>query len=96
MYAFSKSESGYTDSAISSPFEARLFVSVPASLLLRDAMYRMNERFATAAAVVNDQGRVIGWLTQSLLTELFEVDADQALRSPCHTLLGFKETCMAA
>lgn len=96
MYAFSKVDSGFTDSAISSPFEAASFVRVPASMLLRDVIYRMNESFATTAAVVNGQGRIIGWLTQTLLTEHFAQDADEALRSPCYTLLGERETCIAA
>lgn len=96
MYTFSKVDSGFTDSAISSPFEAVAFVRVPSSMPLRDVIYRMNERFATSAAVVNGQGRIIGWLTQALLVEHFAQDADEALRSPCYSLLGEKEGCIAA
>lgn len=71
-------------------------VQVPASMLLRDVIYRMNELFATTAAIVNSQGRIVGWLTQSLLVEHFARDADQALRSPCEALLGLQQTDLAA
>jgi CBS domain-containing protein len=72
------------------------FVSVPPSMLLRDAIYTMNEVFATTAAVIDSRGRLVGWLTQSLLMEHFARDGDQALRSPCYALLSGEEAVIAA
>lgn len=72
------------------------FVTVPPSMLLRDVIYTMNEFFTTSAAIVSRQGHIIGWLTQSLLNEHFARDADEALRSPCYTLLGHSEDGLAA
>ncbi|MAL99777.1 MAG: hypothetical protein CL583_15145 [Alteromonadaceae bacterium] len=71
-------------------------VKVEPDLLLRDALYRMNEVFATQAAVVAANGRIIGWLTQDLLVSLFQSDADLALRSPCGELLGKEQATSEA
>lgn len=75
---------------------AASFVSVPSSMLLRDAIYAMNEVFATTAVVVDRQGHLVGWLSQSLLLELFAEDSDEALRSPCHSLLANEQSIFTA
>lgn len=96
MNAVSKRDFGTLAGSIDGEGTDSPFVRVPPSMLLRDVIYKMNELFATTAAIVNSQGRVVGWLTQSLLTEQFARDADQALRSPCSALLSGSETEMAA
>lgn len=96
MNASRQCDSGVLISSLDSATEGGLFVSVPPSMLLRDVIYNMNELFATTAAIVNRQGRILGWLTQSLIAEHFATDADQALRSPCYSLLGNDQAHMAA
>lgn len=96
MNASNKWDSGVLVSSLDSAGEGGSFVSVPPSMLLRDVIYKMNELFATTAAIVNRQGRIVGWLTQSLLTEHFARDADQALRSPCAALLAGDRSEIAA
>lgn len=71
-------------------------VKVGPDVLLRDAMYRMNEVFATEAAVVSANGALIGWLSQELLVALFEDDSDQALRTPCGDIIARSEQAVVA
>lgn len=96
MNASSALDLGPARSSMDSTGEGRPFVTVPPSMLLRDVIYTMNEFFATSAAIVNTRGRIIGWLTPSLLNEHFARDADEALRSPCSSLLGESENDLAA
>lgn len=79
---------GHGELAASEYADAATFVCVPFSMVLRDAIYRMNEVFATNAAVMDNQGHRLGWLTQERIAELFASDADGALQSRCGTLLA--------
>ncbi|MCC5812410.1 MAG: hypothetical protein JJU06_18770 [Ectothiorhodospiraceae bacterium] len=69
---------------------------VPERMLVRDAITRMNQIFATSALVVSIGGRIVGYLDGKHLAFLMLQDSDRLLKTPCGELATELDGALAA